>query len=291
MALRQTEIEIAAVTVVAGNVPLDQAVQNALYTVELCQASVPVYAGARAPLSRSLETAQFVHGEDGMGDIGLDLYGRVPTPGDAVEVLIDLIRERPGELTLVTLGPLTNLALALERDPEIAQMVRRCYVMGGTGAGPGNVTPVAEFNLWVDPEAASVVFASGMNLTLVGWDISTRFATISESEAAEIRAIDTPWARFCIDIQATLTEYAINTSGLIGFDLPDPITMAIALDPSLATATKPVDLSVETDGERRGAVIADPNVAANTQMVVEADRTRFLQTLRSAVAAEPIELL
>ena len=291
IALRQREAEVAAITVVAGNVPLDQGVQNALYTVELCQSSVPVFAGARSPIARPLETAQFVHGEDGMGDIGLDLTGRVPALGDAIEVMIDLIKDRPGELILVTLGPLTNIALALQRAPEIAGLVKRCYVMGGTGSGPGNVTSVAEFNLWVDPEAASVVFGSGMDLTLVGWDISTRFATFSPSDAAEIRDVDTPWARFCIDIQATLTDYAINISGLVGFDLPDPITMAIALDPTLATVVASVDLRIETEGERRGAEVATHNPESKSEQVVEADRGRFLEMLRSAVAAEPIELL
>ena len=125
MALRHPDIEVVACTVVAGNVPLDQAVQNALYTVELCGADVPVYAGADRPMLRDLVTAQDVHGDDGMGDIGLPLNGREPTPGWASQVIIDTIRAHPGEITLIPIGPLTNVAIALLMAPDIAEKVER----------------------------------------------------------------------------------------------------------------------------------------------------------------------
>ena len=144
MALRHPDIEVAAITVVAGNVGIDQAVQNALYVVELSGKAVPVHAGAAVPLVQELTTAQDVHGHDGMGDIGLPVRGRTPAGGHAVDVLIDTFLARPGEIDLVTLGPLTNVALALTRAPELAGAVGHCYIMGGTGAGHGNVTPLAE---------------------------------------------------------------------------------------------------------------------------------------------------
>lgn len=131
MALRHPGVEVAAITVVAGNVPLPEAVQNALYTVELCGA-VPVHAGCDAPLARPLRTAQFVHGQDGMGDIGLPLTGRVTAPGHAVDVLVEEINRRPaGSVTLVTLGPLTNIARAFRRDPGLATRLREVVMMGG----------------------------------------------------------------------------------------------------------------------------------------------------------------
>jgi len=147
MAMRHPGVQIEAITVVAGNVPVDQAVQNALYTVELCQQVIPVYRGMPAPLIRPLLTAQFVHGQDGMGDIGLPLTGRQPAAGHAASVMIETIHRFAGDITLVALGPLTNIATALRQDPLIADAVSECVIMGGTGQGHGNITPVGEYNL------------------------------------------------------------------------------------------------------------------------------------------------
>jgi purine nucleosidase len=284
MALKHPEVQVEAITVVAGNVPLDQAVQNALYTVELCRSQVPVYAGASAPLERPLETAQFVHGEDGMGDIGLRLEGRMPAGGDGVDRIIEIITDYPGEITLVTLGPLTNIASALSRDPNLWRRVGECVIMGGTGGGPGNVTADAEFNIWVDPEAAMIVFGSGMPIKLVGWDVSVRYATVGPEEARALRDIGTELARFCTDIQATLTKYAVEVSGLAGFDLPDPIAMAIALDPGIATRVRPVFIAVGTRQSDRGATPIIESRKPNVDLVEAADRERFLAMLRTALA-------
>ena len=131
MALKSPEVQVEAITLVAGNVPVDQAVQNALYTVELCGSSVPVYKGMAAPMLRPLETAQNVHGHDGMGDIGLSLSGRTPAEGHAVDIIEQTIRRHANDITLVTLGPLTNVALALLRYPSLAGMVKECVIMGG----------------------------------------------------------------------------------------------------------------------------------------------------------------
>jgi purine nucleosidase len=284
MALKHPDVQVEAITVVAGNVPLDQAVQNALYTVELCAAAVPVYVGAPAPLERPLETAQLVHGEDGMGDIGLRLEGRIPAGGDAVDTIIEIITNHPGEITLVTLGPLTNIAIALTTDPSLASKVSECVIMGGTGVGPGNVSTDAEFNIWVDPEAARIVFGSGMPIKLVGWDVSCGYATFGPEEARALRDIGTDLARFCIDIQATLTKYAVEVSGLAGFDLPDPIAMAIALDPGIATRIRPVFIAVGTRQSDRGATPITESPKPNVDLVEEADRERFLAMLRRALA-------
>ncbi|HKZ19612.1 MAG TPA: nucleoside hydrolase [Acidimicrobiia bacterium] len=283
LALRHPGVQVEAITVVAGNVPLEQAVQNALFTVELCGSRVPVHSGATGPLTRPLETAQFVHGEDGMADIGLPLAGRRPHPAEAVDVISSTINQHPGEITLVTLGPLTNVATALIREPSLASKVIECVIMGGTGHGPGNVTDNAEYNIWVDPEAATVVFESGMPIKLVGWDISCKYATFGPGAARELRDIGTDLARFCIDIQATVDRYAVEVSGLEGFDLPDPIAMAIALDSRIATRTRKVNVSVGTGENDRGATPIDPSRPPNVEMVEEADRELFLEMLRRAL--------
>src|SRR3712207_3911621 len=156
MALKDPVATVEAVTVVAGNVPLEQGTQNALYTLELCGSDVPVFRGAGRPLLSSPAGAEEVHGLDGMGDIGLPLSGREPAPGHAVDVLLERAGASPGGLTLVTLGPLTNVAMALLRDPSFAGKVKGCVMMGGTGRGPGNVTPLAEYNIWARSEERRV---------------------------------------------------------------------------------------------------------------------------------------
>ena len=288
MALRQPDIEVKAITVVAGNVPLPQAVQNALYTVELCGADAPVYAGCAKPLLRDLETAEGVHGNDGLGDIGLPVQGRTPAEGHGVDVLREVINANAGDITLVTLGPLTNVALALLREPELAQRVSECFIMGGIGSGHGNVTPTAEFNIWVDPEAAKIVYESGMKMTMVGWDISWKHATFDAEQAEEIRSIGTPLAEFVVDIQATLTQYAKMESGLPGFDWPDPITMAAAIDPTIAEY-KNYRVDVTTgDGFERGITVVDilgvTGRQAQINVATTADREAFVRMLKRCVA-------
>ena len=288
MALQQPDIDVKAITVVAGNVPLPQGLQNALYTAELCGASAPVYAGCAKPLLRDLETAEVVHGDDGMGDIGLPLGGRQPAPGHAADVLRQAVNANAGDITLVTLGPLTNVALALLREPELAGKVSRCVIMGGVGAGHGNVTPTAEFNIWVDPEAAKIVYESGMNITMVGWDISWQFATFDARQADEIRRIGSPLAEFVIDIQKTLTEFSMRENALAGFDLPDPIAMAAAIDPSICQYERfRVDVTTG-EGLTRGITVVDrlgvTGREPNVNLAVSADRQAFVELLMRSVS-------
>ncbi len=288
MAMQYPGVTIEAITLVAGNVPVDLGVQNALYTIELCEQSISVYRGMPGPLTRPLETAQFVHGQDGMGDIGLPLTGRPPAAGHAVQVLIDTIHRFAGDITLVTLGPLTNIAVALRQDPSIAQAVPECIIMGGTGRGRGNVTPVAEYNFWVDPEAAKIVFESGMPITMVGWDISHTYAVLGPDGVAEMRAIGTPLAHFCLDIQRVVNEFALSTTRLGGFDLPDPIAMAVALDPTVATETRRCFVAIEANSDLcRGQSVVDHNQVTgcepNVEVVTKASREKFMQILFDAV--------
>ncbi|MFT7475159.1 MAG: purine nucleosidase [Verrucomicrobiales bacterium] len=283
MALRHPDIEVLAFTVVAGNVPLDQAVQNALYTVELCGEDTPVYVGHERPMLRDLGTAQDVHGQDGMGDIGLPLHGRTPAPGWAPEVIVDLIRANPGEITLVAIGPLTNLAAALLWAPDIAEKVQRVVIMGGTGEhGPGNVTPTAEFNFWVDPEAVQVVLRSGMPLEFVGWDVSIASAVVTNARQQQLRALG-ELGKFAIDIQATLATFVWEETRLAGPDFPDPIAMAHAIDPTPATVERlGVDIAIGPD-PMRGTMIVDhygfAQLAKNVDVVTHYPEDAFFEML------------
>jgi purine nucleosidase len=286
MALRHPGVRVEAITVVAGNVPVDQGVQNALYTLEMLGEHVPVLRGAESPLLAPLKTSQFIHGEDGMGDTGLSLHGRKPYPGHAVDALLETANRYPGEVELVTLGPLTNVAMALHRDPSFAGKVKGCLMMGGASDHLGNMSPVAEFNVWVDPEAAKVVFSSGMPLKMVGLDVSRKHAVFTPQESAKLRGVGTPLAEFCVDIQRVLLN---EWDG--GFELPDPIAMAVALDPEVATRTERRFVAVETVGEWcRGQTVVDHHEITgvgeyepNVEVVEEASRERFLEMLYEAV--------
>lgn len=289
MALRHPDVDVVGIGVVAGNVPLDMAVQNALYTRELVgRTDVPVHVGEATPLRIPLETAQNVHGSDGMGDIGLPLGGRVPDGDDAVGALLQASHDHAGELTLVTLGPLTDIARAIERDPSLPERIPRTVVMGAVADHVGNVTPVAEFNMWADPDAVQVVLDSGLRLELVGWDISRRFAVVEPALADELRSFGNPVAEFCMDIQAVVAQFCATETKLAGFDLPDPIAMAHAIDPAIGIEVRPLNLRVETESPlTRGMVVMDvlgfTDLPPNAHVVLRADRDLFLAMLRSAL--------
>jgi purine nucleosidase len=258
MALRTPDIRVEAVTVVSGNVPLKQATENALYTLELCGATdVPVFIGANRPLVREPAHAEWFHGADGFGNSHFPLAKMRPQQEHAVDAIVRIIRANPG-IELVTLGPLTNIALALQRDPSIAKNVKRCVVMGGNPCCEGNVTPAAEYNIWCDPEAARIVFRSGMNLELIGWQLCRGHANLNASDIAHVRSLNTKLAHFAIDINCTAMEANQTQCGERGIALPDPIAMAIALDPSIATESTPHRVEVECASElTRGMTIVD----------------------------------
>jgi len=257
LALRAPAVRVEAITVVAGNVPLRQAVRNALYTVALCGASTPVYAGADAPLERPLESAEFFHGADGLGDQGYPAPTRSPEPEPAVDAILETSRHHPG-LTIVTLGPLTNIARALAADPTLRDRVGRLVIMGGAACTVGNITPAAEFNLWVDPEAARTVLDARMPTELVGWELCRGEANLTFEEMAAIKGFDTPIAHFSIECNATAVEANRRQSGELGLGLPDPVAMAIALQPSLCTHRSAHHVQIETASPlTRGMTVVD----------------------------------
>ncbi len=257
MALRSADVRVAAITVVCGNLPVEAATRNALYTVELCGAEAPVFRGAEAPLLRPAYHSYAFHGRDGLGDMDYPAPRRAAEPGHAVDAMIDVVRANPG-LTLVTLGPLTNVALALQRAPELATAVGRCVVMGGVACTVGNVTPVAEYNVWADPDAARAVFHSGLPVEMVGWELSRFDAALTEEEMAEIRALGTPFADFALDCNRVTLEAHEHLTGDRALDLPDPMAMAVALEPTLCTRQSPHYVDVECESDlTRGMVVID----------------------------------
>jgi purine nucleosidase len=257
MALRSPDVCVLAITVVAGNVAVEQGTQNALYTAELCGSSVPVFAGAAAPLVRPLEDAVWFHGRDGFGDHGYRPVSHLPEAGFAVDEMVRVIETNPG-LEVITLGPLTNLALALRQSPQLAGKVGRCVVMGGAPCCEGNVTPAAEYNFWADPEAARVVLRSQLPLELVGWQLSRRAAVVNRVEIEAILALRTKFAEFAIrSNDVAITAYRTQT-GEEGIALPDPTAMAILLDPSLVLASSEHYMDVQVDsGITRGMSVVD----------------------------------
>jgi purine nucleosidase len=264
MALRAPDVRVAAITTVAGNVPVQQSTRNALYTVELCGATVPVYMGAEKPLVRTYQNATWFHGRDGLGDQGYPPPRRSHEKLHGVDAIIETIESNPG-IVVVTLAPLTNLALALAKRPEIAAKVGRCVVMGGAPCCEGNVTPAAEYNIWVDPEAARVVMLSGMPVELVGWHLSRGDSVVREDDIARILGFNNDLARFAIECNSHARKaYKVQT-GEDGISLPDPVAMCIALDPSVGTAWSDHYLDVETQSElTRGMTVVDRlNVAAD----------------------------
>ncbi|HEX9168925.1 MAG TPA: nucleoside hydrolase [Roseiarcus sp.] len=257
MALADPGVRVLGLTTVAGNVGLEQATQNALLTAEICNSDVPVFAGAEKPLSRTHEHAHWFHGRDGLGDRGYPAPKRKPEREGAIDAILRLAKAEPG-LTLVTLGPLTNIALALERDPTLAQRIGRCVVMGGAPCCEGNVTPAAEYNIWVDPEAAKAVFRSKLPIEMVGWHVSRGPSVLTDDEIAAIEALGTAKAKFAIESNSAAREAYRTQTGEIGLSLADPTAMAVALDRSIGLSWSRHRVAIESGSElTRGMTVVD----------------------------------
>lgn len=257
MALRAPDVRVAAITVVAGNVDVQQATRNALYTVELCGANVPVYSGAEKPLVRVYQNATWFHGRDGLGDHNYPAPWQSKRTQHAVDAIIEIIEANPG-IVLITLGPLTNVALALSKRPEIAAKVSRCVVMGGNPCCEGNVTPAAEYNMWVDPEAASIVMRSGLPIELIGWHLCRCGAVLSGSDIEQVQAFHTTLAHFAVECNSHARSALKTQTGEDGICLPDPVAMCLALDPTIGTDWSKHYVEIETQSElTRGMTVVD----------------------------------
>ncbi len=293
MALRAKNAKLEALTINCGNVDFDQEVENALYTVELAGMSgkVPVYPGARHPLLREWTTVEHIHGKDGMGNSFFPKARQRPERRHAVDAIVETVNSNPGEITLVEIAPMTNIAMALRKDPTIARKVKEFFFMGGTNQYLGNQTPAAEFNIWVDPEAAKVVLQSGMPTTMVGWEICMRYAVVGESEYREIEAMRTKEAEFFIAVNRQVRKYHKRVRGVDATECPDSVTMSIVLDRKVANKVFPKYVEVDNQSElSRGATIVDDlNVLGrkpNVNVVYEASSRLFRRALYRLLRGE-----
>jgi inosine-uridine nucleoside N-ribohydrolase len=247
LAMCSPEIHIEAITAVAGNVPLELTLPNALRMVEIARRTdIPVAAGARAPLLRRLVTATYAHGENGLGGAVFPEPKTSPVGEPAAELIQRIVRKYPGEVTLITIGPQTNIAAALAADPELARQVRAIVMMAGSLSG-GNVTPAAEFNVYVDPEAARTVFQSGIPITMVGLDV-TRKTSLTDEHVARLEAMRNPVSQAAAQIGRNSLAHHRAQGLPSGPNMHDSVAMAAFLRPAIVT-TGAYYIDVETSGE------------------------------------------
>src|SRR5215831_1392902 len=247
LAMCSPELKIEAITPVSGNVPLELTLPNALRMVEIAnRTDIPVAAGARVPLARRLVTAEYAHGENGLGGTVFPEPKTKPISTPAAMLIREIVRKYPGEVTLITLGPLTNIATALETDSELAGMVRGIVMMGGSLSG-GNITPAAEFNIYVDPEAAKIVFQSGIPITMVGLDV-TRKTSLTEDHVRTLEANQNAVSHAAAKIGRNAINHTRERGFLVGPNMHDSLAVAAFISP---TVVKLQDfyVDVETTGE------------------------------------------
>jgi len=285
LAFASPEISVEALTTVAGNAPVDLATRNVARILSVVRSARPplVARGAEKPLARPLVTAASVHGQDGLGDLprwrGAPEPSLALAPMDGADLILEMARRHRGELLLVALGPLTNLALALERDPGAIRAVRRVVVMGGAIAVPGNVTAVAEFNFYVDPHAAARVVEAGLPLTLVPLDATSQ-AVWSSAAIESLAEAAGPVVGFVRALARRGLEL-LRGVGEDGITLHDPLAVAAAIDPTLVRLT-PLAVAVETDGTLTlGTSVADRRpgarrAAPTCEVALGVDRDSFL---------------
>lgn len=280
-AAHSPEIRIEAVTVVGGNVGLDACVRNALLTLEQSGLDPlpPVAAGCARPLEREPLDATHVHGDDGLGGVAHQFPrpSAAPALAGAVETLLDAIERNSDELVLITLGPLTNLATALRKAPDVVGRLKRVVAMGGALRVPGNVTKTAEYNLYADPEAAQMVVEAGLLLTLVGLDVTHRTVLHRDDFRRYIDPSGPGRARFAADVCAHLFDFGEVRRGLAAAYLHDPLAVGAAVDPSFVRSER-VRVRVET-GEPRGALVEAPD-GSEVDVAVEVDADRFVSTFQ-----------
>ncbi len=248
LALASPEIDLAGVGVTGGNCPLEDGVRNALNVLAVANRSdMPVFSGIGLPLIRPPFTAPETHGDTGLG------YARLPaSPASqanehAVDSIIREIMAHPGEVTLVAVAPLTNVAVALRKEPRIIQNVREVIIMGGALRADGNTTSLAEFNFYVDPHAAHIVLESGLPITLVPWDI-TKDVLLVQEDIDRMMAVSSPITRFIADATRFYIEFHEQCFGFSGCSINDPVALALSFMPELAR-TEPMHVAIEYSSE------------------------------------------
>ena len=307
--LRWPGVSIEAITVCAGNVELEMCVRNALYTTETAERTdVPVYAGAAKPLDRELVTAHYVHGQDGMGDSNFPPPTRQAESVAAPDAIIEIARRYPGEVEIIAQAPLTNIALALDADPELPSLIKRLWIMGGSNNFVGNITPAAEFNFYVDPLAAKRVLAAGFEVTLVPWDVCVHDGVLLSDELRPVVQMGTPLSEFYLAVNRAVRGFMNEEFGIDGISHPDAIMMAMAIDRSVVAESDRCFVDVEAESVlTRGYSLIDKlhvvtreidnrvrvselmSVAdgePNAEVVIRADKDRFTEMLFGVLSGQ-----
>ena len=304
LALNSPELQVEAITVVPGNVTAQQGLENALKLVSLAgRCDIPVAGGAQHPLAQKLVTAEFWHGMNGLANIDLPAPQCRADPRFGPDLIIDLVHKYPHQITLVPVGPLTNIALALSKDPHLASLVKEVVMMGGSISG-GNVNASAEANIYGDPEAASIVFHAGWPLTMVGLDVGDR-TLFAETHLARLRRTRGPENDFAAGVLDFLVKLS-QRYGSPGAPMYDPLAVGVAIDRTLVT-TEAMRVDVETRGEfTRGETVAnrrntvERNVAhgdhlwiegldkvePNARVAVAVEAERFLEMFNARLAGK-----
>ncbi|GER54229.1 pyrimidine-specific ribonucleoside hydrolase RihA [Striga asiatica] len=257
MAFQSPDLEILGLTTIFGNVTTENATRNALVLCELAgRVDVPVAEGNPEPLKRGPpRIADFVHGSNGLGDISISLPKSKKSKKSASEFLVDKVSEYPGEVSILALGPLTNLALAVKRDSSFPSKVKRIVILGGAFFALGNVNPAAEANIYGDPEAADIVFTSGANIDVVGINITTQ-VKMTDVHLDELRKSKGKHAKFICDMCKFYRDWHVKSDGVHGIFLHDPVSFVALVRPDLFTFKKGV-VRVETQGICVGHTLMD----------------------------------
>lgn len=284
-AIAAPDIELVGLSTVFGNVTIEIATRNALQLLELAGGDVPVARGAGTPLRRGLAPPpDFIHGAQGFGEAQLPAPHRNADPRSAARFIVETILENPGEITLVPVGPLTNIALALREAPEIVKAVKKIVVMGGSVRTPGNVNEHAEANIWNDPDAAAEVFAAEWPLTLVGLDV-TQQVRCKDHDLEPMRATSPKSGTFLNDAAEFYFRFHEKERGFTGCYLHDPAAVICATHPEwFETVESP--LTVTVDGEALGCTREGGNNPRHHVCIgvnAEAVRGRFLEILKSGL--------
>jgi purine nucleosidase len=287
MASAHPEAQVEAITTVAGNVSLERTTANACTILDVLEHDVPVYAGCDRPLVARPPDASHVHGADGLGDSGYPASERQVADEHAVHTLIRLANASPGELTLVAIGPLTNLALATRLDPTLPGKYQRLVVMGGAIRGTGNITPAAEFNAWADPEAAAIVFDAWPGMTLISWETTMAHGLAAE-QVETLMAMNSPRADFFRRITRRTLESVHHALGRHELLAPDGLAMAVALEPDIVRQAETHYVQVELAGHHtRGQTTVDwfdrTGEEPNVNLVLEVDAVRLWELMQAAV--------
>lgn len=285
LAALSDRVSLEGVTICTGNVPFEYQVENAKYTLDLADVAddVSVYEGARSPLLKEYDFAEYVHGEGGLGGELFPETGIESADEHAVDYIVRMARENPGELTLACIAPLTNLALALQREPDLPELLEDVWIMGGAVNTLGNITPAAEYNFWVDPDAASAVM-DAFETTLVDWGVTVRDSLFDADVFEEVETIDTELADFYLTITDAVREFnAQSEDDSLGADVttqPDSMTLATLLEPALIEEAATYSVEVDDrEGLTRGYSLVDElGVTDNepqTRVVESVDGDRF----------------